>query len=335
MGQSGVPADRTVEKIVVTDTANEVVEALDAAVSLEEIETAYCYTDAEALEQVADADVALISSLCDPFLGAAARLKWVHTRGGGVESLLSPTFRESPVALTCSKPTFGIPGAEFALSAMLMITRRNHLAVGASKTAFVTSGMDDVAKPEDLAGKTVGILGLGYMGRALAVRSAALGLQVVACTRRGDRNAEGVEREYDIIQMEAFLGRSDFLAVGLPMTEQTRGMIDGPFLAGMKSTAFIIDMSARTGLFDYPALVRAIETDQIGGIVTQPCGLDEENGMPPLDSDYWQRKNVLISTCRGTSNEQIQAGIRLFLDNLVRFRSGGDLLGLVDKQAGY
>lgn len=328
------PLARAVDKIVVTDVADAVVAAMKG-VAADGIEVACCATADEALRHFADADAALVSTFDERLLEVAEQLQWVHTRSGGVESYLFPAFAASPVIFTCSKPNFGIPGAEFALAAMLMITRRNHLAVGVSKTAYLSGGLDDTADPEDLAGKTVGLLGLGCMGQALAPRAAALGLRVLACTRSGNRGAAGVAEEYDLSRVDTLLGQCDFVAVGLPLTAQTRGMIDADFLSRMCRDAWIIDMSARAALFDYPALVRAIENGRIGGIASQPCGLDPELGMPPIDSDYWQRHNVVVSACRGTSSQQVAAGIGLFVDNLARFRAGEPMFGLVDKQAGY
>ena len=324
-----------VRKILAWESDPVMVEFLRKAPELGSIELIVCSDEKEGLKAIGDVDVAVVPPLDKELLAAGKRLKWVHTRGGGVEGFLFPELLDHPVLFSCSKPTFGNPGAEFALAAMLMISRRNHLAFGQPKEKYVTSGIDHIASPEDLEGKTLGILGLGYMGRTLAPRARALGMHVVAATRRQRSSADGVDRLYTLENLGEFLGQADYVAVCLPMTDLTRDIVDGPFLDAMKRSAFLIDLSARIRMFDWPALVRAIESGNVGGICTQPSGLDETIGMPPLNSDFWQRDNVIVSPCRGTSAEQELAGMQLFLDNLRRIQEGEPLEGLVDKESGY
>ena len=289
----------------------------------------------EVLAQVADADVALVAGWDVEQFRAGKKLRWVHAVSGGIEGYLFPEFAESPVPFSCGKPTFAVPGAEAALAAMLMFTRRNHVAIGRPKTHRLGESQDDELSPEDLAGKTVGILGMGGMGQALAPRAAALGTRVVAATRRRLGPIDGVDRSYTMDKLPEFLETSDFVVVALPVTAQTRGIIDDKVFRHMKQSAFLIDISGRPTLFDYRALERAVREKRIAGICTQPAGHHPELGMPPIDSDFWQMNNVVVTPCRGTSSEQVAAGLDLFFDNLRRFESGQPLLGLVDKQAGY
>ena len=289
----------------------------------------------QVLAEMADADVALVAGWYAEQLRAGKKLRWVHAVSGGIEGLLFPEFVQSPALFSCGKPTFAIPGAESALAAMLMFTRRNHVAIGQPKTDRLGESRDDELSPVDLAGKTVGILGMGGMGQALAPRAAALGTRVVAATRRRRGSMEGVDRSYTMDRLLEFLETSDFVVVALPVTAETRGMIDDTVFRHMKESAFLIDISGRPTLFDYRALVRAVQERRIAGICTQPAGHHPEIGMPPIDSDFWQMKNVVVTPCRGTSREQVAAGLDLFFDNLRRFEAGQPLLGLVDKQAGY
>ncbi|MCY4528981.1 MAG: D-2-hydroxyacid dehydrogenase, partial [Chloroflexi bacterium] len=104
-------------------------------------------------------------------------------------------------------------------------------------------------------------------------------------------------------------------------------------LTGMKRGAFILDCSGRPSLYDYGALERALESGQLGGVCLQPAG--DSPGMPPDDSAFWKRDNVVVTTCRGTSSEQENLCIGLFFDNLRRFESERPLLGMVDKAGGY
>jgi phosphoglycerate dehydrogenase-like enzyme len=287
------------------------------------------------MRELADADVAMVAVWDAELLSAGRRLGWVHAVSGGIESYLFPEFLESGVPFTCAKPTFGVPGAESALAAMLMVTRRNHFSAGQPATEHWLEARDDDLSPENLAGKTVGILGMGRMGQALAPRAAALGMRVLSATRTPRAATDGVQRSYTVEQMDEFLGPLDFLVVAVPSTPQTRGMIGESVFNAMKQTAWVIDISGRIPIIDYPALVSAIEQARIAGICTQPSGYDPDQGMPPQVSDFWRRENVYVSPCRGTSREQVAAGLDLFFDNLRAFEADEPLDGLVDKRAGY
>jgi phosphoglycerate dehydrogenase-like enzyme len=289
----------------------------------------------ELKRELADADVVMAAAWDSELLTACRRLGWVHAVSGGIESYLFPEFVERAVPFTCAKPTFGVPGAESALAAMLMVTRRNHVAGGQPGTEHWLQARDDDLSPENLTGKTLGILGMGRMGQALAPRAAALGMRVLSATRTPRAAADGVQRSYTVERMDEFLEPLDFLVVAVPSTPQTRGMIGESVFGAMKRTAWVVDISGRIPIFDYPALVRAIERGEIAGICTQPSGHDPDQGMPPEGSDFWRRDNVYVSPCRATSREQVAAGLDLFFDNLRAFEANEPLEGLVDKPAGY
>ena len=287
------------------------------------------------LASLREADTVLAAGWDAEQLEAGANLKWVPAVSGGVEAPLFPEMVASPLPFTCGKPRFGIPGAEWSLAAMLMVTRRNHFAIGRAKTTYLAGSADDVLLPEDLAGKAVGVLGMGYMGKALAPRAAALGMRVLAATRTPRPTDDGVSESFTADRLPEFLAESDFLVVALPVTPQTKGMVAGPVFENMKDSAFVIDASARATLFDWPALVRAIDGGNIGGFCTQPSGLHPDLGMPGIESDFWQRDNVFVSPCRTTSNEQVAAGLDLFFENMRHFEAGEEMLGIVDRKAGY
>jgi len=333
-GKAGNP--KPVEKIVVTWGGWR-----DRILSQAEVEgygdVAFFISDErdDLIRELADADAVMAAVWDAELLSASRRLGWVHAVSGGIESYLFPEFVDSPVPFTCAKPTFGVPGAESALAAMLMVTRRNYFSVGHLKTEHWLRARDDDLLPENLAGKTVGILGMGHMGQALAPRAAALGMRVLSAPRTPREPMDGVQRSYTIEQMDEFLEQLDFIVVAVPSTPQTRAMLGEAVFRAMKQTAWVIDISGRIPIFDYPALVQAIEQGWIAGICTQPSGHDLSQGMPPQGSDFWHRDNVYVSSCRGTSREQLASGLDLFFDNLRAFEAGGVLRGLVDKRAGY
>ena len=287
----------------------------------------------EIMSGLVDADAAFIGSWDADILRAARKLRWIHAIGGGVKDYLFPEMVVSGIPFTCGKPAFAIPGAEFALGAMLMFSRRNHVTVGTPKLTQRSPSQEVALRPADLQGKTLGVLGMGGIGQALAPRAKAMGMRVLGTSRHSREAPEGVDRMYRSDEALDMVAESDFIAVAVPDTAETVGIVSEGLLARMKQGAFILDCSGRTSLYDYGALERALESGQLGGVCFQPAG--DSPGMPPDGSDFWKRDNVVVSTCRGTSSEQEDLCVGLFFENLRRFESGRPLLGLVDKEAGY
>ena len=297
--------------------------------------TIICSDDeAEMLREIADADAVVIGSFNAELLAAAGNLQLVHACSGGVNGLLFPELVASDVPMVCLKPAFGTVGGEHAIAAMLGVARKfDYTPVSLPMTQW-DDGYDAVAKPFDLEGSTVGIVGLGTMGTAVAQRARALGMRVLGLTRT-QRTAEAADATYTADQRAAFLGQCDFVVIAVPVTPATEGMIDAAFLGEMKSSAYLIDCSGRSVLFDYPALVEAITGQTIAGASLQPSGASAELRCPPAGDPFWERPNVIVTPCRGTSVQTNDKARNLIFDNFRRLDSGEPLLGLVDKAAGY
>ena len=306
-----------------------------AARGLGDVEFVVTDSREQILLDVPNADAALVGLWDSEIHQAATELKWVHAIGGGVTGYLFPEMLQSPVPFSCGKTSFAIPGAEFALSAMLMFSRRSHLAVTSTADPRWLQSLDHELQPEDLTGKTVGIIGLGNMGQALARRASALGMRVVGVRRMGKTVPDGVERLLPAEQLPEAFAMSDYVAVAVPQTEKTHGMIGEAALRQMRQSAYLIDLSGRSTIYDFPALVRAVQEGWIAGVCLQPSGYSPELGMPPPESRFWDLPNVVVTPCRGTSREQEQLCLSLFFDNLRLLERGLALEGLVDKAAGY
>ncbi len=285
------------------------------------------------LQEVPTADAAFVAGWDVEMHRAATNVKWIHAVGGGVNGYLYPEMVDSAVPFTCGKPAFAIPGAEYALAAMLMFSRRNHFAVGSPPFSQRSDGRDEELLPVDLAGKTAGVLGMGGMGQALAPRAKALGMRVLGTTRRYREAPEGVDRMFKSAEAPEMVGMSDYVVVAVPLIDETEHLIDERLLRHLKSTAYIIDCSGRSPIFDYTALKAALDKRRLAGVCLQPGGPTPD--MPADDSPFWKRPEVVVTPCRGTSTEQEEQCLALFFDNLRRFEAGRPLLGVVDKKAGY
>ena len=327
---------REIRKVLVTSRVGNK-EITERAVSegFGHVELVFAHNSDEALEQIVDADVVLVGPWDARMLRAAQRLRWVHADHGGVEGNLFSEFVESRVLFSSLKPIFGIAGAETALGAMLMFSRRLNYILKPPPGPDWMDSRDHVLLPQDLSGRTVGIVGMGHMGRALAQRASCLGLRVLAIARNDRPAPDGVDRMFARSRLDDLLGEADYVVVSVPNTEETRGTVGESFLRAMKETAFLIDLSGRPPIYDYAAIVRAIQERWIAGVCMQPSGYSPDQGMPPADSEFWRRDNVVVTPCRVTSVEMHELSLDLFFGNLRRLQAGERLEGLVDKRAGY
>ena len=286
------------------------------------------------LKEVADAQVLQVGALDPEILSRGRRLRWIHAMVGGAGHYLFPELVESPIPLTCSKPCFGTAGAEHALAAMLLFSRRIHHFRRPPMTQW-DPGRDWELQPFDLAGKTAGIIGLGYMGRAVARVCSSLGMRVLGTARRPRRRVDSVDEVFAADRLPELLSRSDFVVLAVPLTRETRGLMGRSRFRSMRPSAYFIDSSGRPPLLDYAALEQALEEEWIAGACLQPSGRHPKVEMPQEDSRFWSHPNLVVTPCRGTSREQEEAVLDLFFRNLRRFRRGEPLEGLVDKSAGY
>ncbi len=294
----------------------------------------FCADRAESLREIADADAAWVDGFDAELLAAGRRLQWVHFMRGGVDKSMFPELLASSVQVTCLKELFATPGAEFALMAMLMVQRRMTWAVGRPKLAQTSAPPELSPKPQDLAGRTVAIVGLGNMGRRIAELCRAFNVNVRGSARRTPAPGAFLGSYYASAQLGEMLRDADFVVLALPSTSGTRSFLNADVLQAFKPGAWLIDVSSRPALVDYAAVRRAVESGHLGGLMLQPCGPNSP-GAPLPDDPFWQRENVIVCPSRGVSAEQEAQSVALFGENLLRLESGQPLRGVVDKAAGY
>ncbi len=200
---------------------------------------------AEAFERAApDADVIFNWScgrdlLRQVFL-MAPKVRWVHSRSAGLDSQLFPELVESPVPLTNGTGVFSPSLGEFALGAILYFAKdfrrmiRNQMA-GRWEQFDIT----------EISGQTVGIVGYGDIGRAVATRVRAMGMRVLAVKRHGPPlyNVDPlVDQVYSPEHRIEMISRCDYVVVAAPLTPETRGMIGEAEFAAMKPSGVMINV---------------------------------------------------------------------------------------------
>jgi phosphoglycerate dehydrogenase-like enzyme len=257
------------------------------------------------------------------------KVRWVHSRSAGLDSLLFPELVESPVPLTNGTGVFSGSLGEFALAAILYFAKdfrrmiRNQ-AAGRWEQFDIT----------EIAGQTVGIIGYGDIGRAVATRVRAMGMHVLAVKRHPPAAREVdplVEQIYTPKHRVEMISRCDYVVVAAPLTPETKSMVSTAEFAAMKPSAVIINVG-RGPVIDEEPMLKALTEGRIKG-----AGLDVFTHEPlPAGHPFYQLENVLLSPhCADHTADWLDQAMRFFLDNFERFRKGEPLRNVVQKHLGY
>ena len=262
-----------------------------------------------------------------------ARLKWIHVSAAGVAALLFPELIESEVMVTNGRGTHALAMAEHTLGVMLAFTRRLHLArdAQAAREGVQNRLWTEAPSFGQLSGTTLGLVGLGSVGTAIAVRARALGVRVLAVRKHPALDPEPADAQWGIGQLDALVAASDWLVLAAPLTPETRGFMDAERLARMKPGAVLINLG-RGSLVDEPALIEALREGRIAG-----AALDVFETEPlPHSSPLWSMPNVIATPhISGLGPRYWERSADLFARNLQAFRVGRPLENVVDKRAGY
>jgi phosphoglycerate dehydrogenase-like enzyme len=258
----------------------------------------------------------------------APKLKWVQVTSAGVDRWQDTGIMESPVILTNVSGIHSVPISEFVLSEMLMFVKH-----APEFFASKQSRRWQRIEPSVLRGKTVGIVGLGSIGREVARLAQAFGMTVLAMRRSAHANerARYVDQMLPSQKLEQLLAESDFVVIAVPYTAETIGLIAEKELRAMKPTAYIINI-ARGGIIDEDVLIRALKEHWIAG-----AGLDVFATEPlPPTSKLWEPPNVIFSPhVAGGHEGYLKHATEVFIDNLRRYINGQRLRNVVNKERGY
>jgi phosphoglycerate dehydrogenase-like enzyme len=269
----------------------------------------------------------------DRLLVRCPRLSWVHSATAGVERLLTAEAAGRGLVITNARGVFSEPIAEYTMMMILAVVRRlpELLELQRERTW-------QPLPARELPQVTVGIVGLGSIGRAVARLAVAFGARVIATRRDPDRAGngrdpipDGLARILGHDQLPELLAESDFVVLALPLTTETERLMDTTRLAAMKPGAWLINV-ARGQLIDQSALLRALRSGPMGGAVLDTLW---EEPLPP-GSPLWDAPGLIITPHTSWSSGRVlDRSIELFCENLTRFRDGRQLLNVVDRQAGY
>jgi len=289
---------------------------------------------AEAFRDVADGVEVIfnwsgsLSLLREVFL-MCRRLRWVHSRSAGLERTLFPELVASPVTLTNGRGVFSASLGEFALAAILYFAKDFRRMVHSQR-----AGLWQPFDVTMVSGQTVGIVGYGDIGRAVAARARAVGMNVLGLKRHAPVQHQHdplVDQIYQPSQRIEMLSRCDYVVVAAPLNAETRALVGAAEFAAMKESAVVINVG-RGPVISEAAMIKALSEHKIRG-----AALDVFDEEPlPKGHPFYSLENVLMSPhCADHTPDWLDNAMRFFIGQLERFRCGEPLLNIVDKTLGY
>ena len=258
----------------------------------------------------------------------APKLRWIQTTNAGVDDFLDSDIIRSSVMVTNTSGMHAIPIGEYVLGLMLMFVKKTPLCFQLKQEKQWKR-----FKLTVLRSKTVGIVGLGSIGREVARLSKAFGMRVLAIRKSAKQvtRARNVDMMLPQDHLPQLLSESDFVVLALPLTPETNKLIGEVELRTMKPTAYLINI-ARGNVVDEEALIRALDENWIAG-----AGLDVFTKEPlPAESKLWELPNVIFSPhVAAEIKDYYMQATNLFCENLRRYLSGKKLRNVVNKKKGY
>ena len=279
------------------------------------------------------ADVAFTWILSRDMLARAPKLRWVHSSAVAVGTLPLQELAARGIAVTNSRGVQSAAIAEHVIGSLLALARRLPMAIRRQDArAWAQNEMVGDLSPWIVQGQRMGIIGLGTIGRAVAVRAAALGMDVIGVRRRPEQaHVPGVREVRGPSEVNEVIATSDVLVLSAPWTDETDRLLDAAAIARMKRGAVVINV-ARGQLVDEVALASALASGHLGG-----AALDVFMEEPLTASNpFWSLPNVIVTPhTSGFRADHWDVVIELFSENLHRFGRNEPLLNPVDCAAGY
>ncbi len=283
----------------------------------------------EAGESIEKADIILASNwdFNREIYSKAKNLKWVHAVSAGVENMLFPEMVKSQVLLSNARGIFDTPAAEHTMALILSFSRGIGEAVCHQEDKKWRR-----YSVVDLQGSTLGIVGLGSIGREIArIAKHGFNMRVIA-TKKRITSEPDVDCLYPVAEQDTLLKESDFIVIAAASTPETEGLIGEQELRLMKKNAVLINI-ARGKIVKENDLINALKQGWVAG-----AGLDVFEKEPlSHQSELYELDNVVLTPHRAgfTYHNLNDERIENFCENLQDFLSGKQLRTQVDKQAKY
>lgn len=284
-------------------------------------------TSEDLMREIVDADVVIGRLPREAFL-KAEKLNYVQSIGVGFETMLYPEMLASKVHITNTAGAYDSVISEHAMAHILAFSRG---IIGHERNRKDRIWEREGVPVIQLDGLTACVLGLGSIGRTIALRLKAFGMTVIAVDVQATTPPQGVDRVVKPDAMHQALAESDIVVVALPHTPATEGIINAQCFDSMKNSALIVNI-ARGPLINESDLIDALQQGKIAG-----AGLDVFEKEPlPKDSPLWDMANVSFTPHTASLCGEGDVNIKnIFIENLRRFVNGEKLINIIDKEKGY
>jgi phosphoglycerate dehydrogenase-like enzyme len=256
------------------------------------------------------------------------KLRWLQSWSAGVNSMPLNKMDSLGISLTSANGVHAYPISETIFALMLALTRKIHTYVRNQTTkTWHHSGLN-----LEIHGKTIGIIGVGAIGKETAKISKAFGMNVLGVRHSGGQE-EFVDRMYQASQLHEVLPQCDYVVITLPLTQETYHLFGKKQFELMKNSAFFINIG-RGPIVDEGALISALNEEQIAG-----AGLDVFEKEPlDIKSPLWNMENVIVTPHTAGSTEHYTKRVieDIFIPNLKLYlKDHTPSINLVDYKKGY
>lgn len=304
------------------------------AAAFPEADLVACPDDRGFEAELADAEVVIGGAKLAPDMAERAPgLRWVQALSVGVEGFLDLARACPDLIVTNARGVNATPVADHALMLMLSFARgMPELVRRQAARQWLPPTAAHAPPVFELAGARLGLVGYGEIGRAIAHRAKAFGMEVWAMRRNGPSAPDDLaDRLLGPAEFDELLTAADHLVLTLPLTPQTAELMDAGAFARMKPTAFFYNVG-RGGVVDHAALIAALQAGRLAG-----AGLEVVEPEPlPGDSPLWSMPNVIITGhTAGFAPGLAGRNLAFLVDQFGRYRRGEALRNRIDAGAGY
>ena len=256
----------------------------------------------------------------------APKLRLIHVIGAGVEHLCPMDWVPPGVTVANNRGAHADKAGEYGLMAVLMLHNRLPALIGNQRHAHWES-----LYSTPIGGRTLLVIGAGSIGAAVARRCRVLGMHVIGVTRHG-RPLDAVDEMHTVELLDDLLPRADFVLVAVPLTPQTRNLLDARRQALMKRGAGLVNVG-RAATVDYEALAANLRSGHLSGAV-----LDVFDPEPlPAGSPLWSVPNLVVTphVSADDGDSYVPITLDLVFRNLERLLDGRPLVNVVRPELGY
>jgi phosphoglycerate dehydrogenase-like enzyme len=283
--------------------------------------------------EIPDAEILMAWSVRPEQIKTATRLRWIHSPAAAVHQLMFPELIESDIVLTNAREVHGPVVAEHVIALIFALAKKIPGSVDLQRKHVWGQQLlwDELPRVREVAGATLGLVGLGSIGRPLVKSAKALGMRVVAMREHPGKGTDGADIVFGPDRIHDLFRQADYVVLAAPVTGSTKAIANAEHLTLMKPDACLINVG-RGALVDEIALAAALREKRIGG-----AALDVFPNEPLAeDSPLWDLPNLLITPHTAALTDKLwERHYALFSENLRRYLGGQTLLAVVDKRKGY